>query len=83
MRYDCDFVIQRDDGQIQIGEMRPIEASGLPQAVKWIEDRIFASPMVFNKATAVRLRRDGTVVWLKSLGRSKVTAVAELKSDEG
>ena len=68
MRYECDFVIQSDSGEITVGEGLAFEAPDLACAIKWLDQKLGRGQTVFNMASAVRLRREGKVVWLKVLG---------------
>jgi hypothetical protein len=68
LRYECDFIVQGDDGEITFQEVRAFDVEDLSQAIIWIENKIKSAPAIFYKANAVRLRHGGKVVWLKALG---------------
>jgi hypothetical protein len=68
MRYECDFVIHGEDGEVTLTGARALNARTLPQAIKWVEETLKSAPDVFRQANAVRLRHNGKVVWLKVLG---------------
>jgi hypothetical protein len=68
VRYQCDFLIQGDDGEVIVGRARAFDARNLPQAIKWVDEKVQSAPEIFHKAYAVRLRHDDKVVWLKALG---------------
>ena len=68
MGYECDFVVQGEDGEVMVTGARALNARTLPQAIEWVEEKLKSAPDVFCKANAVRLRLNGKVVWLKVLG---------------
>jgi hypothetical protein len=68
VRYECDFLIHSNDGEIAVTGARAFNAFNLPQAIKWVDEKVQSAPEVFHNAYAVRLRHDGKVVWLKALG---------------
>jgi hypothetical protein len=68
VRYQCDFLIQGNDGEITLAGARAFDARNLPQAIKWVDEKMQSAPEIFHKAYAVRLRHDDKVVWLKALG---------------
>ena len=61
VRYQCDFLIQGNDGEITLAGARAFDARNLPQAIKWVDEKMQSAPEIFHKAYAVRLRHDDKV----------------------
>ena len=49
MRYECDFIVQGDDGEITFQEVRAFDVEDLSQAIIWIEDKIKSAPAIFYR----------------------------------
>ena len=39
LRYECDFIVQGDDGEITFQEVRAFDVEDLSQAIIWIEKK--------------------------------------------
>jgi hypothetical protein len=49
LRYEGDFVVQGDDGEITFQEVRAFDVEDLSQAIIWIEDKIKSAPAIFYR----------------------------------
>ena len=70
MEFECDFIIQGDDGGIAVEETRTFEAHYLAEAIELVEKMAIQEPAVLHKANMLRLRHGDRVVWSRMIGES-------------
>jgi len=70
VQFECDFIIQGDDGGIEVEEVRSFKARDLADAIRLVEEMVKIEPAVFHNANMLRLRHGDRVVWSNPLGDS-------------
>jgi hypothetical protein len=67
VHYECNFLIHGNDGEITVARARAFNARNLPQAIKWVDEKVQSAHEVFHKASVMPKRSMWRVVQFDTL----------------